>query len=73
MLPTKRKPGGWQAITGQDKMDYFKDTTAWCKRQLAKLTLPYIAAIVIPFCSPSGKPGRFLDRLNVMAEGGPDE
>ena len=71
MYPTKKMPGGgWQAGTGQDKMDCFENTTLWCMRQLVKFALPWIAAIIIPFCSPSGKPGRFIDRLSVLAEGG---
>jgi hypothetical protein len=74
MIPTKKMPGGgWGARTGRGTMDCFKDITALCKRQLVRISLPWIAAVVIPFCSPSGKAGRFLDRLNVLAEGGGDD
>jgi hypothetical protein len=69
MLPTKRRPGGWWAITGQDTLNCLKDTTRWFFRQLIFSALPWIAAGVSAFCSPSGKAGRFLDRLLSLAEG----
>jgi hypothetical protein len=71
MIPTKRKPGGWQAGTGQDKTDCFKDTTMWCNRQFLKFTLPYIAAIITSTRYTARK-SCFLDRLIIMAEGGGD-
>jgi hypothetical protein len=47
--------------------------TKWCLRQLVSSILPWIAAAVSAFCSPSGKAGRSLDRLNDWVEGGGDE
>ncbi len=49
------------------------NTKAWCFRQLVKFALPWIAAAVTAFCSPSGKAGRSLDRLLIFVEGGADE
>jgi hypothetical protein len=54
---------------GQGKTDYLKDTTAWCLRQLVKIALPYIAAIVTSTRFTARK-SLFLDRLMVLAEGG---
>jgi hypothetical protein len=72
MAATKKMPGGgWGAGTGRGTMDCFKDTTAWCKRQLVKIALPWIAAIITSTRYTDRK-SRFLDRLLVMAEGGGD-
>jgi len=54
---------------GQDGTEYSKDTTAWCRRQLVKVALPYIAAIVTSTRFTARK-SCFLDRLIIMAEGG---
>lgn len=71
MIPTKKMPGGgWGAVTGRDTIDFFKNTTLWCTRQLVKFALPWIASLVSAFCPPSGRAGRLLDRLIIMAEGG---
>jgi hypothetical protein len=65
----KKMPG---IGTGHRKNPCSDDTMMWCLRQLISAVLPWIATVVTAFCSPSGKAGRFLDRLTVMAEGGGD-
>ena len=73
MYPTKKMPGGgWRAGTGRDKMDCSKDITTVCMRQLVKIALPWIAAIITNTRFTARK-SRFLDRLLVMAEGGGDD
>ena len=68
MAATKKMPGGgWQAGTGQDKMDCFEDTTTVCMRQLVKIALPWIAAAVPACCSPGGWAGRYLGCLSAFA------
>jgi hypothetical protein len=68
-------PSGWQATPGSGKFVSINKniTPTWCFRQLVKFALPWIAAAVTAFCSPSGKAGRSLDRLLIFVEGGADE
>jgi hypothetical protein len=68
---TETRPTVGSGGPGQESVTVDKNNTiTWCIRQLVKFTLPWIAAAVTAFFSPSGKAGRFLDRLNVLAEGG---
>jgi hypothetical protein len=63
---TKGKSDG----PGQESITVYKNnTTAWCRRQLVKVALPYIAAIVTSTRFTARK-SCFLDRLIIMAEGG---
>jgi hypothetical protein len=57
---------------GQGKTDYLNDTTAWCFRQLVKIALPWIAAIITSTRFTARK-SLFLDKLMVLAEGGGDD
>jgi hypothetical protein len=71
MIPTKQMPGAWEAAGHRGNVSIHKNnTTDINSRQLVSIMLPWIAAVVTAFCSPSGKAGRFLDRLNVLADGG---
>jgi hypothetical protein len=49
-----------------------KNTTAWCSRQLVKIALSYIAAIITSTKFTARK-SLFLDKLMVLAEGGGDD
>jgi hypothetical protein len=64
--PTERGSGepGQESVTVN-----FKNTTARCLRQLVKVALPYIAAIITSTRFTARK-SLFLDRLIIMAEGG---
>jgi hypothetical protein len=57
---------------GRNQTDYLKYTTAWCLRQLVKIALPYIAAIITSTRFTARK-SCFLDRLLMLAEGGGDD
>jgi hypothetical protein len=58
---------------GQESVSFNRnDTTAWCLRQLVKVALPYIAAIITSTWFTARK-SCFLDRLIIMAEGGGDD
>jgi hypothetical protein len=55
---------------GQESVTFNQNsTTAWHLRQLVKIALPWIAAIVTSTRYTDRK-SRFLDRLLVLAEGG---
>jgi hypothetical protein len=66
-MAAKENPGGWQAAPGQKR--YLESNTVWCFRQLVKIALPYIAAIITS-TRYSDRKSLFLDRLMVLAEGG---
>ena len=65
----KENPSGLAAAPGREVVDCLKNTTKWCLRQLVKITLPYIATVVISTKFTARK-SCFLDRLIVLAEGG---
>jgi hypothetical protein len=73
MTAKKQTPGAVRGKDddrpGQDGTDYLRDTTACHLRQLVKIALPYISAIVTSTRYTDRK-SRFLDRLLVLAEGG---
>lgn len=76
MTAKKQTPGAVRGKDddrpGQDGTENIKDITAWCFRQLVKVALPYIAAIVTSTRFTARK-SLFLDRLIIMAEGGGDD